>query len=390
MKNKLKFTVKCLLENKLRFVLTVLSITIGVVSILIVNSISSFGVQAVSQELDSLGMSGLNLGIKSDSVILSEIELSEVGKINGVEKCAPANVNTAAVVSPHSDEETTAVIWGIDERMPEVISFDLLYGRFINKQDLKDKSRVCILDESMAEELFGSENIVGRTVQISRNSSPEDFEIIGVVKTGGGIMQSMMGSFFPAFLYIPYSSIDSSPSYNQVFIQLDGTRSSDETAAAVERTLNSDADSEEYVVTDTAGHKGTLDNMLNIVTGLLTVIGAISLIVSSISIMNIMLISVNERIKEIGIKKSIGATSADILLDFLTESVIISVIGAAFGTLLTCILIKSADLILGIGINVNWKAAAATMFISVTLGIIFGIFPAYKASKFRPVEALRR
>lgn len=390
MKNKLKFTVKCLLENKLRFVLTVLSITIGVVSILIVNSISSFGVQAVSQELDSLGMSGLNLGIKSDSVILSENELSKVSKVSGVEKCAPANVNTASVVSPHSDEEATAVIWGIDERMPEVISFDLMYGRFINKQDLKDKSRVCILDESMAEELFGSENIVGRTVQISRNSSPEDFEIIGVVKTGGGIMQSMMGSFFPAFLYIPYSSIDSSPSYNQVFIQLDGSRSSDETAAAVERTLNSDADSEEYVVTDTAGHKGTLDNMLNIVTGLLTVIGAISLIVSSISIMNIMLISVNERIKEIGIKKSIGATSADILLDFLTESVIISVIGAAFGTLFTCILIKSADLILGIGISVNWKAAAATMFISVTLGIIFGIFPAYKASKFRPVEALRR
>lgn len=390
MKNKLIFTVKCLLENKLRFILTVLSITIGIVSILIVNSISSFGVQAVSQELDSLGMSGLNLGIKSDGVILSENELSKVGKISGVEKCAPANVNTASVVSPHSDEEATAVIWGIDERMPEVISFDLMYGRFINKQDLKDKSRVCILDESMAEELFGSENIVGRTVQISRNSSPEDFEIIGVVKTGGGIMQSMMGSFFPAFLYIPYSSIDSSPSYNQVFIQLDGSRSSDETAAAVERTLNSDADSEEYIVTDTAGHKGTLDNMLNIVTGLLTVIGAISLIVSSISIMNIMLISVNERIKEIGIKKSIGATSADILLDFLTESVIISVIGAAFGTLFTCILIKSADLILGIGISVNWKAAAATMFISVTLGIIFGIFPAYKASKFRPVEALRR
>lgn len=390
MKNKVKFTVKCLMENKLRFILTILSITVGVVSVLIVNAISSYGVQAVSLELDSLGMNGLSLGIQSDNVILSEQEIAEVDKVKGISECAPATVNTSVIYDSRAEEETDTVVWGIDERMPDVISFDLMYGRYINKSDIKSHNKVCIVDQSLANQVFGMENVIGKSINLLCNSTVESFEVVGVVKTGRGIMQSLMGNYFPAFLYVPYTAFGSTAFYNQVFLKLDGTRGSDETAEEVEAVLAQAGSSDGYIVTDMAGQKSVLDSMLNTVTLVLTFIGAISLLVSSLSIMNIMLISVNERIKEIGIKKSIGATAKDIMLDFLTESIIISVIGALIGIGTSFILIKAASLLLNLDIGFNIAMALAALLVSVILGVIFGIFPAYKAAKFRPVEALRR
>lgn len=390
MKNKIKFTVKCLMENKLRFILTVLSITVGVVSILIVNSISNYGVRAVSTELNSLGMNGLSLSIASDDVILSENEIEKISGVCGIDKCAPATVNTSVIYGNNSDEETNTVVWGIDERMPEVISFDLMYGRYIDKGDIKSHNKVCIVDQSLADQVFGMENVVGKNIKLLCDFTVEDFEVVGVVKTGRGIMQSLMGNYFPAFLYVPYSAFGNTTFYNQVFLKLDGTRPSDETAKSVETALTENGSDGGYVVTDMAGQKSVLDSMLNIVTAVLTVIGAISLLVSSLSIMNIMLISVNERIKEIGIKKSIGATGTDIMLDFLTESFIISAVGAVLGVLITFLLIKAASFVFSIDISLNIAVVIGALCVSVVLGIVFGIFPAYKASKFRPVEALRR
>ncbi|MDE7390499.1 MAG: FtsX-like permease family protein, partial [Lachnospiraceae bacterium] len=158
----------------------------------------------------------------------------------------------------------------------------------------------------------------------------------------------------------------------------------------VEKTLVSSGSSDGYLVSDMAGQKGVLDNLLNIVTLVLTVIGAIALLVSGISIMNIMLISVNERTREIGIKKSIGATAADIMRDFLAESVLISLIGAATGVVCSVIIVKIASVYIGMSVSVSFTVALGTMAVAMAVGVVFGIFPAYKASCFNPVEALRR
>lgn len=391
MSSKINFTVKCLLENKLRFILTVLSISVGVVSILIVNSISSFGVTAVSSELDSLGMNGLIVGKGSGSASLSDDELEIISSLDGVAQAAPVTVNTSKVYNRSDGENTATMVWGIDEKAPDVVTFELMYGRLINKGDIKSHSKVCIVDQSLANELYGRENIVGKTVKLLCNSTVEDFSVVGVVKTGKGIMQSLMGNYFPAFLYVPYTSFENSTSFDQIFLKMDGSKSSDEVTAAVETALGTDSGSDKsYSVTDLAGQKSVLDSMLDTVTLILTVIGAIALLVSSISIMNIMLISVNERTKEIGIKKSIGATGGDILLDFLAESIIISVIGTALGILVSAGIIKLASVVFGIDITMKLTVILATLAVSVIIGVVFGIFPAYKASKFRPVEALRR
>lgn len=387
MSSKLRFTIKCLLENRLRFILTVISIAVGVTSVLIVNSVSTFGAQAVSAELDSLGMNGLIVAPENDGTHLKSEETEMLSSVDGIIKTAPVTVSTSRVSSGMCD--TTAMIWGIDEKAKDVVNFDLMYGRLIDKSDTMIKNKVCILEETLACEIFGQENAVGRNVELLCGSGTESFEVIGIVKTGKGIMQSIMGNYFPAFLYIPYTVISSSPNFSQVFLKTNADTDTEVLAERINQLL-ADNTSGKYTVTDLAGQKSTLEGMLSTVTNILTVIGAISLVVAGISIMNIMLISVNERVKEIGIKKSIGASSFDIMLDFLAESVIISIIGTGAGIICAVLIVKAGAIMLETNLTVTYNSVVRSVIISAILGTLFGIIPAYKASKYKPVEALRR
>ncbi|MDE7389895.1 MAG: ABC transporter permease, partial [Lachnospiraceae bacterium] len=217
---KLKYTVKCLLENRLRFVLTVLSISVGVVSILIVNTISTFGVSAVSTELESLGMNGLIVHRELSSASLCDDEVEKITAVEGVEKVAPVTVNTSEVYDNFSSTATSSIVWGVDESTPDVISFEILYGRFIDKGDIKANNKVCIIDKSLANELFSRDNVVGKSVKLLCGSSVEEFEVVGVVQTGKGIMQSLMGTYFPAFLYVPYTAFNNSADYDKLFLKI--------------------------------------------------------------------------------------------------------------------------------------------------------------------------
>ncbi|MBQ1546380.1 MAG: ABC transporter permease [Clostridia bacterium] len=380
MGSKMRFTLKCLLENKLRFILTVSGIAAAVASVLLIRSIGNFGTRAVRSEMDSLGMNGLI--VTADSGSINGDEIDKMNRVGGVSCSAPVTIDAAKVCTEF--ENASAMIWGIDENAADVVSFDLLYGRFIDKGDIAAGRRVCIVDQTLANELYGGENAVGRSIELIFGSSSEKFSVVGVVKTGKGIMQSLMGSYFPAFLYTPYTAVHSSPSFSQVFIKTDGA-SSEQVADSIGNALGAD-----IKVTDLASQKGVLTSMLNIITLVLTVIGGISLFVSGIGIMNIMLISVNERTKEIGIKKSIGASNGDIMADFLIESVIIASVGTAVGIFIAVFAAAATNIFFGIGIRVSLSSAVAAIAGAAALGMLFGVFPAYKAARMKPVEALRR
>ncbi len=387
MRSKLRFTFKCLLENKLRFILTVISIAVGVTSVLTVNSVSNFGAEALSEELDSLGMNGLIVSPENDGTTLKKEETDIISRIDGVSVTAPVTISTSRVSSGAVD--SSALVWGIDEKAKSVVSFDLMYGRLIDKSDIMMNKSVCVLEESLAKEIFGSENSVGRTVTLSSSSHTGSLEVVGIVKTGKGIMQSAMGNFFPDFLYMPYSIISDSPNFSQVFLKINSDTDTAILSDRIKTTLLHNT-SGHYAVKDLAGQKNSFESMMSLVTRVLTIIGAVSLLVAGISIVNIMLISVNERVKEIGIKKSIGASSLDILLDFLAESVIISIIGTAAGIIGAIITIKTGAAILKIDLDISYHSIFRAVILSGLLGTVFGIIPAYKASKYKPVEALRR
>ena len=381
MRGKMRLTIKCLLENKLRFFLTVLSISVAVTSVLLIKAISGFGVKAVWSELDSLGMNGLI--VSSDTAQLREREVEQIGDIAGVSTAAPVTLDASKAFI--GSQSTNAMIWGIDERAENVISFELIYGRFIDRGDIKAKSRVCMVDQSLAVQLCGSENAVGKTVELLCDGAVKSFFVVGVVKTGKGIMQSLMGSYFPAFMYAPYTAFHAEPNFTQIFVKTNGAIPSNNIGELIKNEF-----SDEVSVADLAGQKGALENMLFVVTTILTVIGSISLLVSGISIMNVMLISVGERTKEIGIKMSIGASKGDIMLDFLFESVIIAFVGTAIGILFSVIICFVSSVITGEDISVSYSSMLTAALTAAVLGMTFGIFPAYKASRFKPVEALRR
>ena len=390
MRSKIKFAFKCLFDNKVRFFLTIISITVGVTAVLTVNAISSFGVKQVSSELDSLGMNGLVVSAESGNAVLTSSDKDIMLTVNGVDEVAPVTINTVKVRSK-DNKETKGMVWGIDEKAGNVVSFELLYGRLIDKNDIKSCNKVCILDETLSADLFGKENSVGKTIELTCGSGSDTFQVIGVVKTGKGIMQSLMGNFFPAFLYVPYTSFDNSPDFNQFFVKTDPSYRSAQIAESLKLELDTNIKAgEEIAVTDLAGQKTALENMLSTVTMVLTVIGAVSLLVSGISIMNIMLISVNERTNEIGIKKSIGASRKDIMFDFLTESVIISIVGALTGIITAQFLCMIMSYLSGYTLSLQYSVILYTVTVSAGLGIAFGIIPAYKASFYDPVEALRR
>lgn len=381
MLSKIEFTLKCLLENKLRFFLTILSVCAAVSSMLLISALGTLGIDSVGAELDSLGLNGLIVSCSGSPV--SEKDIEQMNGINGIERCAPVTMSASKVSSGIS--ETNAVIWGIDENAGDVVSFDLLFGRIINKGDIKANSRVCMVDSLLAKELFGTENAVGKSLDVMCGQTALSFEVAGVVKTGKGVMQSLMGDFIPAFLYVPCTSFCSDPDYTQIFVKTDGTTPSEGISGSVMRLIGASAK-----VTDMAAQKDTLENMLRIVTIILGVIGGVSLFVSGISIMNIMLISVNERTKEIGIKKSIGASDRDIMLDFLLESVIIAFTGTFFGIASAWVITFASSIVLHADIAISVVSIIISAAGAAVLGLLFGIAPAYKASKLLPVEALRR
>ncbi|MBQ4152728.1 MAG: ABC transporter permease, partial [Oscillospiraceae bacterium] len=298
---------------------------------------------------------------------------------------------TAATIR---QESSSCLAWGVDGSAGRVLSLNVKHGRLLNRSDLSGFRNVCVVDESLAEKIYGRSNIVGKSVSMVIGSSYEDFEIVGVVETGGNILQSMMGEYVPTFLYMPYSTMQ----------QLTGRTNLDQIAVKLKSDVDPDTAAKEITalletkmkipngihIENLNSHKDQLNNILNIITLILSVIGGISLVVAGLSIMTVMLVSVHERTREIGIKKSIGAGKKEILLEFLAESLFISLIGSLIGVSIGTAVIALGCLILGLEILLNLRLILFCIVFAITVGVLFGVYPAIKAAKMKPVDALRQ
>lgn len=386
--------VKNLFRKKGRNILTVSGIAIGVASVIIISNISQCGSMALSKELDSLGINGISISINSSTAdknaVLSEDELAVIRSSSLVEQAMPIIMQTTEIFS--RGEEEQALLWGIDGSANKVISLNLLYGRFINSGDILNCSHVCMVDETYAKERYGTKNIVGRSISILCNGSYEDFEIIGVIKTGNGILQNMMGNYFPTFMYLPYSTVEEcfdTSGYNQIALKINGEDPDLAGEKITDMLTAATGYTDSFSASNLAKQKQGLDSLMNIITLVLSAVGAVSLVVASLSIMNVMLVSVSERTREIGIKKAIGAKRGDILKEFLFEAGLISLCGSIVGISLGMIVSYAGLSIIGAAISPRMDIIVFSVIFTIITGIIFGLYPANKASKLKPVEALR-
>lgn len=388
----IKLCVHGLKQRKGRTALISLSIAIGVFSVLIISVISDNGVDLINNELDSLGICGVSISktAAENEDLFSNEDLQNIKNQNYVESATPV-ITTMGYLK--NEKSSAALICGIDENAKSVISVETINGKKIEYMDIAAKNLVCQIDENTAKELFNSKNPIGKNIDVFLCGEVTSFNVVGVVKPGSSVLQTSVGELLPNIIYVPYTTlqkISGNSKISQIAVSFSGKQSNEVCIEKIKSVVgNKKIYSSTLQVEDLNKQRSTLNNLLNIITTVLKLIGGISLIVSGIGIMTIMLMSVGEKTKEIGIKKSIGACKSNIIFEFIFESAIISAIGGIFGIFLTLITVLVGKVFFAMAVTVNFKTVLMIFLISVLCGVIFGVYPAIKASNLKPIDALR-
>ena len=380
-------------RKKGRALLTILGIAIGVMSVVLISMIGDVGKYTIQNELSSMGVDGVIVSIKSEhqKLNMSAQELKLLQQEEGVAKAAPFMTSYSKVRVKQQDAKS--LIWGIDQDSSEIISLELVHGRAIAKSDVQSMAKVCVVDENFAKANYHRSNIVGKQLSISFDGRYETFTIIGVVKSGGNILQGLMGEVVPCFTYLPYTTMQQmslQSGFDKVIMKLNDGINRKQLENEIMETMDSSFGVTDAVeIEDLNQQMDQLNDILSIVTAVLTIIAGISLLVAGLSIMTVMMVSVSERTREIGIKKSIGATRGIILLEFMTESLLLTLIGAGIGALIGLGVGTAGCLLLGVHVIINLQTILWSILFAIAVGVLFGVYPAWKASRLSPVEALR-
>ncbi len=385
-------SIKNLRRKKFRSFLTILAICISVASFVLISTIGDVGKSAIETELSSLGIDGVSiLPEDKETTLLSEEQLQEIKEFDGVSSAVP-------IVMQYTDvkvgaQESQSLIWGIDAGAKQVIALTPIYGRLINQYDIATSANVCVVDESMALEAYRRSNIVGKNILLNIGGSWESFEVVGVVSSGGNILQNIVGNYIPSFLYVPYSSLgllSGQSNFDRIAIKVQENYDVDSVGREIVATLNQQEGAiGAYKSENISQQKDQLTEVLSIVTTVLSVIAGISLVVAGLGIMTVMMSSVTERTREIGIKKAIGASRRNIMVEFLIETLTISFLGSAIGTAIGLGVAIVGCSMVDVEIIINPQLILTCVVFSVGTGVLFGVYPAQKAASLKPVDALR-
>ena len=384
-------SIKMLFRKKGRTCLTLLGIVIGVASVIIINNISRCGSDAFTNEIDGLGIGGITVTLKNQSASLSDNELDSIKSLSYVDFAMPIVFeSTDAYIR---DKKSPVYLWGIDKSAKDVISLKLLNGRFFNSGDLSSNSKSCMVDQTFAKNHYGTYNAVGKEVVINSGGRSLKYKIVGVLKTGSGLLQNVMGSYIPEFIYIPYTTMRqnlNSKNFSQIAVKINKNYDDDAAGENIVKTMERNVNIDDaYSFTNMTKQKENISEIINIFTLVISSVGIISLFVAGLSIMNVMLVSVSERKKEIGIKKALGASKGTIISEFLFESAMMTFIGGVVGILFGTAVSWVGISLFGLTMPFRIDIMLAILVFSVFVGIVFGIYPAVKAAGLRPVEALR-
>lgn len=374
-------------RKRLRTWLTVSSIAIGTAMVVLVIGIGGVGTQAVNSELESMGIDGVSVSATKG---LSVAALTSIRCLAEVRQAMPLSLQFA---SARVGEGSYSVVGcGIDGGADQVISLQLLHGRMLTTQDVATEMAVCVVDESLAREAFGRTNVVGQSIALYYEDGSLDALVVGVTATGSSLLQNMT-ALIPYMVYLPYTTQRSATgidTFDQIAVRLRDGNASTQAEEAIHTVLERSGEDYGTLTTENlATQRERLDTMASILSLVLTAIGGVSLLVSGFGIFTVMLSSVNERTREIGIKKAIGATRGRIMAEFLAGALLMSAGGALLGMFLGCAVVAGGCALMGMPSVFDWPRLAAVFAVTLLLGTAFGAYPAYQAAGLRPVEALR-
>lgn len=385
--------------NKMRSFLTMLGIIIGISSVITIVSIGQGGKQAIVGEFDNLGTNLIRVSVKStnndieerDYFTMKDVDMIKA-KIPEVTSVVPASGDMGNIKT--EKEKKFAEIDGVTQDFTKLMNLDMKAGRFLNDRDVQGARNVIVIDEITAKKLFKTpENALGQKVKVTIKDNNSNLTIIGVSESSSGNMAAMFGDNYPGTGYVPITIServipDSKITFFAVLLS-DMTHSNEIATKIVHLLEQSHRNEGKYAAEEGFKELDMLNNVLNIFTMVIGAIAGISLIVGGIGVMNIMLVSVTERTREIGIRKALGAQNKDIMLQFLTESLILCLIGGIIGMTLGITLGFVVGKAIKIPLGISPMVILIAFGFSSAVGIFFGLYPANKASKLDPIEALR-
>ncbi|NMM62396.1 FtsX-like permease family protein [Clostridium sp. P21] len=381
----IKLAIKNIRSNKLRSALTMIGIIIGISSVIVLVGMGSGSTKQITSQVQSLGTNLISANTSNNNgskqFTLNDVKNIEV--IQGVDKVAPI-ISTSTTVKVDKNSQNASVT-GTTSNFLDIRNMTISEGRFIADLDVDYRGKVAVLGSNIATELYGFTDPVGKSIDIKGNT----YEVVGVLKSQG----SSMGSNTDDMVIVPSTTavgLAGTRNVQNIYIKASDQNNIDALTNEINGYINNF-----FKSTDTnnrvMSQKQLLDTMSSItstMTYLLGGIAAISLVVGGIGVMNVMLVSVSERTKEIGIRKALGGSRKDILIQFLIEALVLSSLGGVAGVLFGLALGWGVTAV-GMSMSFSLPVVMVAFSFSLAVGIVFGIFPAYKASKLKPIDALR-
>ena len=400
----IRISLRALKANKMRSALTMLGIVIGVGAVIAMLAIGAGARERVSAEIDSMGSNllivfsgstssgGARMGAGSEPTITLQDAEAIKRECPAVQDVGPSHSGTAQVV--FGNQNWSTVVIGTTVSLLEIREWQIADGRPLTDQDDRSIAKVCVLGKTVVDNLFGAIDPIGKVVRIKR----VPFTVIGVLESKG---QTMMGQDQDDIIYVPISTAQKKlfrPSFpGMIQFMMIKARGSEELDSAEEQINDllhqrhriGPHQENDFTVKNLTQMMQTAANIARIMTLLLGAIASISLLVGGIGIMNIMLVSVTERTREIGIRIAVGAKTWDIRLQFIIEAVTLSLIGGGIGIIFGQAGSITVAKLAGLPVIISPLAIAVAFGFSAAVGVFFGFYPAYKASLLNPIDALR-
>ena len=388
-----------LIANKMRSILTMLGIIIGVAAVIALVSIGNGVKQDIQNSISSLGSNLLMVmpgaprtpGVRPSAGSMKSLKVSDyeaISKLDGVRAASPMTNGSYVVI--YQNKNWTTSVSGVSYNYLDVNNWSMKSGRFLSEKNVQNRERVAVVGKTVVKNLFGDEDPVGAEIRVKNIP----FRIIGVLNSKGS---GAMGNDQDDMVIIPYTTamerVEGVDYLRMIYVVGKDENGIDRLQSDIENLLRvrhgiKDTNLDDFNIQNMNSIMETMEETTGTLTLFLGAVAAISLVVGGIGIMNIMLVSVTERTREIGVRKALGATYSVIVTQFLIEAVVISLMGGIIGIILGIGSSKLIGMASGMSTVISVLTIVMSFAFSMAIGLIFGIYPARKAAKLNPIDAL--